>query len=285
MEQSIAQVQKKLKQLRISRRPRRHRRAPPRRLRRRSSSPRPGRRRLRGPRLPHQGVRRGPAHGARAEDRRLVPRRLPHPGTAGGLRGGRDVDRAPEDAPPAAQRRRADRGLPGPPRLRVAGLQAPAAPPRPGHRRRRGVPRRPRRAAPPPRHRRRAHHRGHRRPVPVRRRHHHDPHPPRRGDCRLDATTRRRRRTHWLHDAAREVLYVGRTRRTAPPRLRKALAIRDRPLRLPRLPRRPDPLRRPPRHRMVRRRTDRPVEHAADLHRPTTPSCTSSAGPSPASQA
>jgi hypothetical protein len=31
----------------------------------------------------------------------------------------------------------------------------------------------------------------------------------------------------WLHDAAREVLYVGRTRRTAPPRLRKALAIRD----------------------------------------------------------
>jgi hypothetical protein len=31
----------------------------------------------------------------------------------------------------------------------------------------------------------------------------------------------------WLHDAARDVLYVGRTRRTAPPRLRKALAIRD----------------------------------------------------------
>jgi hypothetical protein len=31
----------------------------------------------------------------------------------------------------------------------------------------------------------------------------------------------------WLHDAAREVLYVGRTRRTAPPRLRKALATRD----------------------------------------------------------
>jgi uncharacterized protein (DUF2252 family) len=31
----------------------------------------------------------------------------------------------------------------------------------------------------------------------------------------------------WLRDAAREVLYVGRTRRTAPPRLRKALAIRD----------------------------------------------------------
>jgi Domain of unknown function (DUF222) len=31
----------------------------------------------------------------------------------------------------------------------------------------------------------------------------------------------------WLHDAAREVLYVGRSRRTAPPRLRKALAIRD----------------------------------------------------------
>jgi hypothetical protein len=31
----------------------------------------------------------------------------------------------------------------------------------------------------------------------------------------------------WLQDAAREFLYVGRTRRTAPPRLRKALAIRD----------------------------------------------------------
>jgi hypothetical protein len=31
----------------------------------------------------------------------------------------------------------------------------------------------------------------------------------------------------WLHDAAREVLYVGRTRRTAPARLRKALTIRD----------------------------------------------------------
>jgi hypothetical protein len=31
----------------------------------------------------------------------------------------------------------------------------------------------------------------------------------------------------WLHDAAREVLYVGRTRRTAPPRLRKTLTIRD----------------------------------------------------------
>ena len=31
----------------------------------------------------------------------------------------------------------------------------------------------------------------------------------------------------WLRDAAREVLYVGRSRRTAPPRLRKALAIRD----------------------------------------------------------
>jgi hypothetical protein len=31
----------------------------------------------------------------------------------------------------------------------------------------------------------------------------------------------------WLHDAAREVLYVGRTRRTAPPRLRMALAVRD----------------------------------------------------------
>jgi hypothetical protein len=31
----------------------------------------------------------------------------------------------------------------------------------------------------------------------------------------------------WLHDAAREVLYVGRTRRTAPSRLRKALSVRD----------------------------------------------------------
>jgi hypothetical protein len=31
----------------------------------------------------------------------------------------------------------------------------------------------------------------------------------------------------WLHDAAREVLYVGRARRTAPSRLRKALTIRD----------------------------------------------------------
>ncbi len=32
----------------------------------------------------------------------------------------------------------------------------------------------------------------------------------------------------WLADAAREVLYVGQARRTAPPRLRRALAIRDR---------------------------------------------------------
>jgi hypothetical protein len=31
----------------------------------------------------------------------------------------------------------------------------------------------------------------------------------------------------WLHDAAREVLYVGRARRTAPARLRKALTMRD----------------------------------------------------------
>ena len=41
------------------------------------------------------------------------------------------------------------------------------------------------------------------------------------------STTTRDDAYGWLHDAAREVLYVGRTRRTAPPRLRKALAIRD----------------------------------------------------------
>lgn len=37
----------------------------------------------------------------------------------------------------------------------------------------------------------------------------------------------------WLHEPAREVLYVGRTRRTAPPRLRKALTIRDRHCQFP----------------------------------------------------
>ena len=37
----------------------------------------------------------------------------------------------------------------------------------------------------------------------------------------------------WLSDAAREVLYVGRAQRTAHPRLRKALAIRDRHCRFP----------------------------------------------------
>jgi hypothetical protein len=37
----------------------------------------------------------------------------------------------------------------------------------------------------------------------------------------------------WLTDAAREVLYVGRAARTAPPRLRKALEIRDRHCQFP----------------------------------------------------
>jgi hypothetical protein len=37
----------------------------------------------------------------------------------------------------------------------------------------------------------------------------------------------------WLHDAVREVLYVGRAHRTAPPRLRKALALRDGHCRFP----------------------------------------------------
>ena len=89
----------------------------------------------------------------------------------------------------------------------------------------------------------------------------------------------------WLHDAAREVLYVGRTRRTAPPTTAQSPRHPRPPLRLPRLPRRPKPLRRPPRHRMGRRRTHRPVEHAPDLQRPTTPWSTSNAGPSPASPA
>jgi hypothetical protein len=48
---------------------------------------------------------------------------------------------------------------------------------------------------------------------------------------RSDESTRDTYR--WLHDAAREVLYVGRSRRTAPPRLRKALAIRDRHCQFP----------------------------------------------------
>lgn len=37
----------------------------------------------------------------------------------------------------------------------------------------------------------------------------------------------------WLHEAAREVLYVGRAQRTAPARLRKALAVRDRHCQFP----------------------------------------------------
>jgi hypothetical protein len=37
----------------------------------------------------------------------------------------------------------------------------------------------------------------------------------------------------WLREPAREVLYVGRTQRTAPPRLRKALTIRDRHCQFP----------------------------------------------------
>jgi hypothetical protein len=37
----------------------------------------------------------------------------------------------------------------------------------------------------------------------------------------------------WLGEAAREILYVGRAQRTAPPRLRKALSIRDRHCQFP----------------------------------------------------
>ena len=75
----------------------------------------------------------------------------------------------------------------------------------------------------------------------------------------------------WLHDAAREVLYVGRTRRTAPPRLRKALAIRDQHCAFPGCRVDPRALRRPPRRRMGRRRTDRSVQHAPDLQSPPHP--------------
>ncbi len=113
-----------------------------------------------------------------------------------------------------------------------------------------------------------ADHRSDSRPVPVRRRRHHDPDPPRRSG---DADHHHGRRLRLVARRGPR----GPLRRPHPPHRTTATAQGPRhprpALRLPRLPRRPKPLRRPPRHRMGRRRTDRPVQHAPDLQGPPHP--------------